>query len=101
MRMCLCYAIVFAALGCSSSSNVICRPDAISGAERCQYSGGAADAALTGGVAAGVWAVKGCTANGCEPPFTCNAKTKLCERLSCSETESCPPGYECHDQQCR
>ena len=88
---------------CGGSSQVVCRPDPISGSERCQQTGGAADAALTGGVAAGVWGVAGCTVNGCEPPFRCNGKTKLCERLECSETLACPPGYECdlEDKRCR
>ena len=84
------------------SSQMVCRPDGISGAERCQQVGGAGDAVITGGVAAGVFAAKGCTVNGCEPPLTCNSKTKLCERLACSETRACPPGYECRadDQRC-
>lgn len=80
---------------CAGSSQVVCRPDAISGAERCQQTGGYGDAAITGGAAAGVWAAAGCTVNGCEPPYRCNGKTKLCERLSCSETAHCPPGYSC------
>jgi hypothetical protein len=95
------FAIAAAYLS-ACSSQMVCRPDGISGAERCQQVGGAGDAVITGGVAAGVFAAKGCTVNGCEPPFTCNSKTKLCERLACSETRACPPGYECHasDQRC-
>ena len=89
------------ALGCGGSSQVVCRPDPISGSDRCQQTGGPGDAALTGGVAGGLWAAKGCTINGCEPPFSCNGKTKQCERQSCSENAGCPPGYECQDQHCR
>jgi hypothetical protein len=88
-------------LGCGGSAKILCKPDPISGSERCQQTGGGADAALTGGVAGGMWAAKGCTINGCEPPFTCNAKSKLCERQRCGEAASCPPGYECQDQHCR
>jgi hypothetical protein len=92
-------ALLFGAIACSSQ--VVCRPDGITGAERCEQAGGAGDALVTGGAAAGIWAAAGCTFNGCEPPFRCNAKTKLCERLTCSETSSCPPGYQCADQACR
>jgi hypothetical protein len=101
MAMRVCCLMCLLALGCAGSGQMVCKDDPISGAERCQQSGGPGDAALTGGVAAGVWAVEGCTINGCEPPFTCNGKTKLCERQSCKEGTGCPPGYECHDQQCR
>jgi hypothetical protein len=85
------------------SSQIVCHPDSISGTERCEQAGGAGDALITGGAAAGVFAAKGCTINGCEPPYTCNSKSKLCERLACSEVSTCPPGYECSptDHRCR
>ena len=88
---------------CACSSQMVCRPDGISGAERCEQAGGAGDALITGGAAAGVFAAKGCTVNGCEPPYTCNSKSKLCERLACSESSACPPGYQCSpsDNRCR
>ncbi|HKU37331.1 MAG TPA: DUF2953 domain-containing protein [Polyangiales bacterium] len=93
--------LCFVLAACAGSGQMVCRPDSISGSERCQQTGGAADAAITGGVAGGLWAVKGCTINGCEPPFVCNPKSKQCERQKCSETAACPPGYQCSDQACR
>jgi hypothetical protein len=77
------------------SSQVVCHPDGITGTERCTQAGGYGDAAITGGAAAGLFAAKGCTLNGCEPPSTCNSQSKLCERMKCSEVSACPPGYEC------
>ena len=47
------------------------------------------------GVAAGVYAVTGCTANGCLLPDRCNPQTKRCEPIRCSETQTCPAGYSC------
>ena len=85
------------------SSQVVCRPDGITGGERCEQVGDYGDALITGGAAAGLWAAAGCTINGCEMPFRCNAKTKTCERMPCSETSNCPPGYVCNldDNRCR
>src|SRR5262245_45866405 len=99
----LLFPLLLAALSCAgTTSDTVCRPDPVTGSERCQHTGGAPEAAVTGGMAAGLWAAKGCTINGCEPPFTCNTKTKLCERQACSEAVSCPPGYECSgDLVCR
>lgn len=45
--------------------------------------------------AAGVYAVTGCTVNGCLLPDRCNPKTKRCEPTRCSESQSCPAGYNC------
>jgi hypothetical protein len=53
------------------------------------------DAALVTGLAGGVYAVAGCTINGCLLPDRCNPKTKRCEPIRCSETSSCPAGYKC------
>ena len=97
----LCCSLLLVVLGCAGSGQMLCKRDPITGSERCQQTGGPGDAAVTGGVAAGVWVAAGCTVNGCEPPFACNAKTKQCERQTCSERVSCPPGYQCQDQRCR
>jgi hypothetical protein len=58
-------------------------------------SNSAGDAVVVTGLAAGVYAVTGCTANGCQLPDRCNTKTKRCEPIHCSETQSCPAGYNC------
>ena len=105
IRRRLASAALWIALACvaACSSQVVCRPDAVSGAERCERVGNYGDALITAGAATGVWAAAGCTVNGCEMPYRCNPKTKTCERISCSETSSCPPGYTCNlaDHRCR
>jgi hypothetical protein len=91
------------ALACSGNAQNVCRRDPISGVQNCgDVGGGYEEAAIVGGTAAVLWAAKGCTINGCEPPFVCSA-AKLCERLACGETSDCPPGYMCSasDQRCR
>ncbi len=97
------WASSWLATACAGSAQTVCRPDPITGSDRCSQTGGYGDAAITGGVAAGAWGVAGCTVNGCEPPFRCNGKTKQCERTTCNETKDCPPGYECNasDLKCR
>jgi len=91
---------------CACASGSACRKDQITGAQQCQpASGSYGEAAGTAVVAAGAWGAVGCTVNGCEPPFRCNGKTKLCERIRCEEglTSACPPGYLCdpEDRVCR
>jgi hypothetical protein len=53
------------------------------------------DALLAAGSAGAVFAVAGCTVNGCEMPYTCNRDTKRCERLQCYEARGCPGGFDC------
>ena len=76
-----------------------CRRDPVTGSEQCSMvSDSPGEAAATAAASAATWGVVGCTVNGCQPPFTCNAKTKLCERIRCHEstgTGACPPGYSC------
>ena len=97
--------VLFGLLSACASGPEACRHDVITGADQCEpASGSYAEAAGTAAVAAGAWAIAGCTVNGCEAPFVCNTKTKLCERTSCGEGKgSCPPGYACDpkDSLCR
>jgi hypothetical protein len=83
----------------------VCKKDQITGSPRCQSSSGdPGEAVGTAAAAAGAWAVAGCTVNGCEPPFRCNEKTKMCERIRCGEGQgACPPAYICdpEDLVCR
>ena len=85
------------ALAACASGPSVCKKDPITGSRQCQRSSGdPAEAAVTAGAATASWAVVGCTVNGCQPPYTCNTKTKLCERITCEEgTKRCPPGYTC------
>lgn len=55
----------------------------------------AVSAAILAGTAAASWAVVGCKVNGCLLPFRCNEVTKQCERVKCSERQSCPQGWQC------
>lgn len=91
----------FAAIGqllcaCATGSQA-CTHNAVTGEDDCNASSGDYGEAIgTAAVAAGSWAVVGCTVNGCEAPFRCNGKTKMCERISCGEGQgSCPPAYNC------
>ena len=91
---------------CASSgqSDVVCRPDPLTGSQMCQMSSNnRADALVTTGVATAVYAVTGCTVNGCELPDSCNQITKRCERTRCDESKPCPAGYRCEadSQTCR
>ena len=89
-------AVAWGLGSCAGSGQMLCKPDPITGSQQCQLgSTRPADAALTTGVAAGVYAFTGCTVNGCPLPDTCNPQTKRCEALRCSETQSCPAGYRC------
>jgi hypothetical protein len=82
--------------GCAGSSGYLCRPDPATGSSSCQMaSSSPGNAALVTGVAAGVFAVTGCTVNGCEFPYTCNQQSKRCERMQCNEHKPCPGGYNC------
>lgn len=89
--------------GCATG--VACRTDPVTGSERCQpTSGSYGNAVATVGIAAASWALVGCSVNGCEPPFRCNAESKMCERIPCHEGKNvCPPGYSCdlEDHVCR
>jgi hypothetical protein len=98
-------ALFAALLGACATGPQVCRKDPITGSERCQASSGnAGEAAGTVVGAAAAWGVVGCKVNGCEPPFRCNAGTKMCERTPCGEGQgSCPPAYHCDldDNVCR
>jgi hypothetical protein len=89
--------------GCASGQ--ACRHDVVTGRDECQPASGNAGEAVGTAVAAGAaFAVVGCTVNGCEPPYRCNGKTKLCERIACGEGKSsCPAGYACdpEDNRCK
>ena len=76
----------------------VCRRDMVTGSEQCnRVSGDTGEAAATAAAAAASWGAVGCTVNGCQPPFTCNPVTKLCERMRCGEAAGfCPVGYNCH-----
>jgi hypothetical protein len=82
----------------------MCRPDPTTGSQLCQTGGNSygAAAAVTG-VAAAVYAVTGCTWNGCQLPDRCNPQTKRCETIRCNESRACPAGYACDlsDGMCR
>jgi hypothetical protein len=54
------------------------------------------EAVETSAQAAIWWAVEGCTANGCKPPYVCNKKTKLCEPAKCEP--DCEPPYTCNQK---
>lgn len=83
-------------VGCGGSAQMVCQRDPATGIEQCQpTTGSPGNAALTTGVAAGVYGFTGCTVNGCQLPDRCNPKTKRCEPLRCSETDPCPAGYQC------
>lgn len=84
-------------LGACATGNSACKRDPITGSSTCQpVSGSYGEAAATVVAAGAAWAVVGCTVNDCEPPFRCNHKTKLCERIRCDEGKgSCPPAYTC------
>lgn len=92
-------AYMFLALwlsGCAGSGDIVCKPDPITGSQQCRgVSNRPGDAALTTGVAAGVYGFTGCTVNGCELPDRCNPQTKRCEAIKCDERQSCPAGYSC------
>lgn len=63
---------------------------------RCAFtSSSPVDALVTAASAGALFAAVGCTWNGCEFPYECNAATKRCERMSCSETKPCPAPYSC------
>jgi hypothetical protein len=80
-------------LTCVSScgaSELACNQD------HCAIGSHSVGAAVLAAVAASaVFAVTGCTVNGCELPYTCNEETKRCERIGCDEHDSCPGGYSC------
>ncbi len=64
--------------------------------DRCTSTGGAPEAAVTAVAAGAAWGVEGCNVNGCNPPYTCNSETGMCERLRCGEGEACPAPFECN-----
>jgi len=89
-------ALISLGCGCAGSGQMLCKPDPITGSQQCQVaSSRPGDAALTTGVAAGVYAVSGCTVNGCPLPDRCNPQTKRCEPTRCHEAKACPAGYSC------
>ena len=95
-RLALGLLLTAALASCAGSGQMLCKPDPITGSQQCQLgSQSLGDAALTTGVAAGVYTVTGCTVNGCPLPDTCNPQTKRCEPIRCSETKACPVGYSC------
>lgn len=83
------------AAACAGSNEMVCRKDPSTGFERCDSGNNYGEAAVTGGIAAGLWAAEGCTINGCEPPYRCNSETKRCERPRCGGDTDCPAGYTC------
>jgi hypothetical protein len=88
---------VLGTMGACATGPDVCTRDHITGSEQCQPSSGDyGEAAATAAASAAAWTAVGCTANGCEPPFRCNADTKMCERIPCGEGEgACPPTYIC------
>jgi hypothetical protein len=64
-------------------------------------SGSPVDAAIMAASAGAVFAVTGCTINGCEFPYECNQSSKRCERLRCAEDKPCPSPYNCDMEQHR
>jgi hypothetical protein len=100
MARALCFGLLAAGLcavdACGGSSQMMCKPDPITGSQQCQTSSNTpADALVTTGVAAGVYGFTGCTVNGCQLPDECNPKTKRCETIRCRENRPCPVGYSC------
>ena len=81
--------------GCAPTQ-VVCKPDPITGSQQCTgTTSSPAAAAVTTGAAVGVYAVTGCTVNGCQLPDECNPVTKRCQTIRCSEHKPCPAGYNC------
>lgn len=90
-------AAVLALSACGiPSAGGACRRDPATNMLECQPGfSGVGGSLITLALAVVLYAWKGCTINGCELPNTCNAETKRCEPLRCSETRSCPAGYRC------
>ena len=87
---------VFTGCGGSGGSQLHCPRDPATGMSQCAVSSsGPGYATGVTAMAAGVFAAKGCTVNGCLMPDQCNPKTKRCEPTRCSESLSCPAGYNC------
>lgn len=84
------------ALAAGCTSGMQCHPssDPLQ-REQCVSTGGPTEAVGTAVVAAAAWGVEGCRVNGCNPPYTCNDETRMCERLACGEGEPCPAPFEC------
>src|ERR1700712_4692282 len=79
---------------CAGNAQTVCPQDPATGMSQCTLaSSSPGDAIAVTGVAAGVFAVTGCTANGCLLPDRCNPKTKRCEAIHCSERQGGPGGY--------
>lgn len=98
VRSTLCGIMLGFLLGCggSNSTELHCPRDPATGMMQCAYSSsGPGSGVAETAVAAGVFAVKGCTVNGCLLPDRCNPKTKRCEPTRCSEAQACPAGYNC------
>lgn len=88
--------ILLALLTGCAGSQLHCPRDPATGMSQCVSStSSVGNAAVYTGLAAGVYAAKGCTVNGCQLPDRCNPTTKRCETIRCSETQSCPAGYNC------
>jgi hypothetical protein len=98
-RVCVLLAVLLPVLvGCvgSNSTQLHCPRDPATGMSQCTMSSSSpGDAIGVTALAAGVYAGKGCTVNGCLLPDRCNPKTKRCEPIHCSEAQSCPAGYSC------
>lgn len=96
--------IAFGACASGGQSEIVCRPDPLTGSQFCQMAtDNRADAIVTTGIATAVYAVAGCTVNGCEAPDSCNSATKRCEPAHCDESKPCAAGYRCQpdSQVCR
>lgn len=91
------YGVIFGVIwGCAGSGQTVCPQDPATGMSQCiSGTSSVGNAAVVTGVAAGVYAVTGCTVNGCLLPDRCNQISKRCEPTRCSETQSCPAGYNC------
>jgi hypothetical protein len=83
-------------VACAGGGQTVCPQDPATGMSQCTTtSNSLGDAIAVTGVAAGVYAVTGCTVNGCQLPDRCNTSTKRCEPIRCSESQTCPAGYNC------
>lgn len=92
----LCGIILGFVVGCAGSTELHCPRDPATGMSQCAMSSSSPGHAVgVTAAAAGVYAVTGCTVNGCLLPDRCNPKTKRCEPTRCSESQSCPAGYNC------
>lgn len=91
-------ALLLALAAACATGKEVCKRDMVTGSEQCsRVSGDTGEAVATATAAAASWGAVGCTVNGCQPPYTCNPDSKMCERMRCGEQAgSCPPGFKCN-----